>query len=80
MAYTYKDYKKMYAEKKRTLQECLDMIQSGDHICFGKDCNEPLLFCQQLHTVAHRVEDVVALGALGTGQHVAHRVLAGVAH
>jgi len=39
MAYTYEDYKKMYAEKKRTLQECLDMIQSGDHICFGKDCN-----------------------------------------
>lgn len=61
MAYTYEDYKKMYAEKKRTLQECLDMIQSGDHICFGKDCNEPLLFCQQLHTVAHRVEDVTVL-------------------
>ena len=28
MAYTYEDYKKMYAEKKRTLQECLDMIRS----------------------------------------------------
>ena len=61
MAYTYDDYKKMYAEKKRTLQQCLDMIQSGDHICFGKDCNEPLLFCQQLHTVAPRVEGVTVL-------------------
>ena len=61
MAYTYEDYKKMYAEKKRTLQECLDLIQSGDHICFGKDCNEPLLFCQQLHTVAPRVEGVTVL-------------------
>ena len=61
MAYTYEDYKKMYAEKKRTLQECLDMILSGDHICFGKDCNEPLLFCQQLHTIAPRVEGVTVL-------------------
>ena len=61
MAYTYEDYKKMYVEKKRTLQECLDLIQSGDHICFGKDCNEPLLFCQQLHTVAPRVEGVTVL-------------------
>lgn len=54
MAYTYKDYQKMYAEKKRSLQECLDLIQSGDHICFAKDCNEPLLMCQQLHTIAPR--------------------------
>lgn len=61
MAYTYEDYKKMYAEKKRTLQECLDLIVSGDHICFGKDCNEPLLFCQQLHTIAPRVEGVTVL-------------------
>ena len=61
MAYTYDDYKKMYAEKKRTLEQCLDMIQSGDHICFGKDCNEPVPFCQQLHTVAPRVEGVTVL-------------------
>ena len=54
MAYTYEDYKKMYAEKKRTLQECLDMIQSGDHICFGKDCNEPLLFCQHLIIIGNK--------------------------
>ena len=55
------DYQKMYQDKRRTLQECLDMIQSGDHICFGKDCNEPLLFCQQLHTIAPRVEGVTVL-------------------
>ena len=61
MATSYDDYKKLYAEKKRTLQQCLDMIQSGDHICFGKDCNEPLLFCNELHTIAPRVEGVTVL-------------------
>ena len=61
MAYTYEDYQKMYSEKKRTLQECLDMIVSGDHICFGKDCNEPKLFCEELHTIAPRVEGVTVL-------------------
>lgn len=29
MAYTYEDYKKMYAEKKRTLQQCLDIKVAG---------------------------------------------------
>ncbi len=61
MAYTSEDYRKMYEEKNRTLQECLDMIVSGDHICFGKDCNEPKLFCEQLHTIAPRVEGVTVL-------------------
>ena len=46
MAYTYEDYKKMYAEKKRTLQECLDMIQSGDHIQSANG----ITLCQHSHT------------------------------
>lgn len=54
-------YKEMYEAKKRTLSECLDLIESGDNICFGKDCNEPQEFCRELHTIAHRVENVTVL-------------------
>ena len=61
VSYTKNDYQRMYQEKKRTLQQCLDLIESGDHICFGKDCNEPLLFCKELHTIAPRVEGVTVL-------------------
>lgn len=51
----------LYEEKKTTLAECLKLIRSGDNICFAKDCNEPKLFCQQLHTIADRVENVTIL-------------------
>lgn len=61
MAYTYADYRKMYEDKKSTLQDCLGLIVSGDNICFGKDCNEPRLFCEQLHTITPRVENVTVL-------------------
>lgn len=55
------DYKAMYDQKKSTLQQCLDLIKSGDNICFGKDCNEPQEFCKELHTIAPRVENVSVL-------------------
>ena len=55
------DYQALYNEKKSTLEACLGLIRSGDNICFGKDCNEPKLFCEQLHTIADRVENVTVL-------------------
>lgn len=55
------DYQAMYEAKKKTLQECLDLFDSGDHICFGKDCNEPKILCQNLHTIAPRVHGVTVL-------------------
>ena len=51
----------LYNEKKKTLEECLGLIRSGDNICFAKDCNEPKLFCENLHTIANRVENVTVL-------------------
>ncbi len=51
----------LYQAKKSTLQDCLQLIRSGDNICFAKDCNEPRLFCEQLHTIADRVENVTIL-------------------
>ncbi len=55
------NYTALYAEKKTTLEECLKLIKSGDNICFAKDCNEPKLFCEKLHTIADRVENVTVL-------------------
>ena len=42
MSYTSHDYQRMHQEKKRTLQQCLDLIESGDHICFGQVCSESI--------------------------------------
>ena len=61
MSHTREDHQRMYEEKKSTLEECLKLICSGDNICFAKDCNEPKLFCESLHTVADRVENVTIL-------------------
>lgn len=51
----------MYASTRTTLDEALGLIRSGDNICFAKDCNEPRLFCEKLHTIADRVENVTIL-------------------
>lgn len=48
----------LYQQKKTTLQKCLDLIQSGDNICFAGGCNQPVAFMRQFHTVAPRVKDV----------------------
>ena len=55
------DYQRMYLEKRTSLEECLKLIRSNDNICFAKDCNEPKLFCENLHTIADRVENVTIL-------------------
>ena len=58
---TYQDFQNMYQQKLRDVQGCLDLIESGDNICFGKDCNEPQTICRELHTIAPRVENVSVL-------------------
>lgn len=49
---------RLYEQKKTTLQGCLDLIQSGDNICFAGGCNQPAAFMQKFHTVAPRVKNV----------------------
>ncbi len=67
MAYTTTDYQKMYADKKGTVQSCLDQIHSHDVVGFSGDCNEPVAMLRELHTIAPRVEDVVCFkGRIGT--------------
>lgn len=48
----------LYQQKKTTLQGCLDLIVSGDMICFAGGCNQPAVFMKQFHTVAPRVTNV----------------------
>ena len=48
----------LYQQKKTSLQKCLDLIVSGDIICFAGGCNQPVAFMRQFHTVAPRVKDV----------------------
>ena len=48
----------LYQQKKGTLQHSLDLIESGDNICFAGGCNQPAAFMKQFHTVAPRVRNV----------------------
>ena len=59
MAYTREDYLKMYEERRTTLQECLDLVRSGDVIWCSNNYNEPSTFFEHLHEIAHRVENVL---------------------
>lgn len=47
-----------YNQKKTDLQGCLDLIASGDNICFAGGCNQPAAFMTAFHTVAPRVRNV----------------------
>ena len=59
MAYTREDYQKMYNERKASLQECLDLIRSGDIIWCSNNYNEPSTLFEHLHEIAPRVENVL---------------------
>lgn len=56
---TYEDYKKIYNEKKGTLQGALDLIRSGDVIWCSNNYNEPQTLFEHLHEIADRVENVL---------------------
>ena len=58
MAYTYEDYKRIYQSKLGTLQDALDLIQSGDVIWCSNNYNEPQTLFGQLHTIADRTGDI----------------------
>lgn len=61
MASASSRFQQLYQARLTDLEGCLALIQSGDNICLGKDCNEPREFCRALHTIAPRVENVTVL-------------------
>lgn len=58
LAMTYQDYKKIYDEKKVSVQDVLDTIQSGDIINCSNNYNETTVIFDHLHEIADRVENV----------------------
>ena len=53
-----KDYQKIYEEKKGTVQDCLDLIQSGGVIYATNNYSEPREVLSHLHEIGDRVENV----------------------
>ena len=51
-------YEAMYEARKGTVQDCLDVIQSGNVVAFAAACNAPEAILRQMHTIADRVTDV----------------------
>lgn len=52
------NYQAMYEAKRGTVQDCLDVIQSGDVVAFASASSAPDAFLSQMHTIAHRVKGV----------------------
>ena len=52
------EYTELYESKKCSVSDCLSLIQSGDVIATGTDSNAAVTILKELHTIAHRVEDV----------------------
>ena len=52
------NYRAIYESRRGTVQDCLDVIQSGDSVAFASACNAPNDILMQMHTIADRVTDV----------------------
>ncbi len=52
------NYESLYNSKKGTIQDCLDVIQSGDVVAFSAACNAPIRMLENMHTIADRVTGV----------------------
>ena len=52
------NYRAIYETRKGSVQDCLDVIQSGDVVAFAAACNAPDAIMRQMHTIADRVTDV----------------------
>ena len=59
MPYTYEDYKRMYQERKGTINDALALIRSGDVIWSSNNYNEASNLLSHIHEIAGRVENVM---------------------
>jgi len=58
MSYSAEDYRRMYAERLGTVEDCLNLIRSGDVIWCSNNYNEPETLLSRIHEIADRVENV----------------------
>ena len=52
------DYQAMYDARRGSVEDCLDVIQSGNVVAFAAVCNAPEAIMSRMHTIADRVTDV----------------------
>lgn len=73
------DYRSLYESKKGTVQDCLDVIRSGDVVAFASACNAPVAIMNEMHTIADRVTGVKCIkGHEGTFPFITQPGLDGV--
>jgi len=58
------NYKQLYDFKKRSRQECLNMIKSNDFVVLGAATSAPNETLRNLHTIANQVENVTVFSGL----------------
>lgn len=51
-------YQQMYEKKRRSCEECMSLIHSGDVLFCGSNYNDPVGLLSRLHEIADRLEDV----------------------
>jgi len=59
----------IYDNKKISIEEALNLIQSGDEIVSGFCGLEPMAIMSKLHTIKDRIEDVTIWYSLGMGNY-----------
>lgn len=52
------NFEAIYETRRGSVQDCLDVIQSGNVVAFGSACNAPDAIMREMHTIADRVTDV----------------------
>lgn len=51
----------LYNERLGTVQDALDLVKSGDCICFASHASEPKVFFENLHTIADRIDEPIEM-------------------
>lgn len=62
---TYQDYYAIYQSKLGSVQDCLDVVESGDVVCPTGNLCEPEAILSEIQTIAHRVKNVEILRPKG---------------
>ncbi|MBQ8974951.1 MAG: hypothetical protein IJ072_04410 [Oscillospiraceae bacterium] len=58
MSESHEHYRRLYEERKGTVQQALELIHSGDIIWCSNNYNEPVTLFSHIHEIAPRVRDV----------------------
>ncbi|SFI29299.1 Acyl-CoA hydrolase [Tindallia magadiensis] len=61
-------FKEMYHARKNTIDECLQLIKSGDHLICGLAASEPMTILESLHRLSEQnLDDILLTNTLPMG-------------